>query len=211
MTRIVRSTFKAFAITIWLGCVGGGFGLWENYETTAGPNLPIGTDETPQRDSQGPELSVYVHPHCPCAMATVAEMAELASRLRASGTSLVIRIVFIRPSGVEGGWERTRLWSTASAISGVQVVTDECGNEAKSVGAATSGCAVFRDAQGTVKFRGGLTSTRGRTGESRGLRAIQELIAGKEPAVRETPTFGCPLFEMIDELPTGEVRHAGKE
>jgi len=133
---------------------------------------------------------VYVHPHCPCARATLAEVAALAVN-----GELSIRIVFVRPAGVGESWESGRLWEQASAIPGATVRADESGTEARRAGATTSGFAVFRDAAGVVRFRGGLTAARGRSGVSAGSAAIRELLAGNEHAIREAPTFGCPLFD----------------
>jgi hypothetical protein len=184
-----RSLAMGLAIAAWLALVASGFAFWEKYETTPGQ---IHRSEDAAHPSLGKwEFVLFVHPHCPCTRATIQELAELVQR---AGPNVLVRVVFVRPEDAPTGWERSELWNAAAAIPGVQVSCDEDGSEAHRAGAATSGHLVVYDPTGRVAFHGGITRGRGQAGESPGREAILSLLAGSEPASRQTPVFGCELF-----------------
>ena len=173
----------------WLATIAGGLWAWERYDTTAGFDRPS--------DAAAPacvqwQLTVFVHPHCPCTRATLAELAEV----RRETPDLVIRVVFVRPPGTADGWERGRLWDMARGLSGVELAADD-GADARRLGAETSGIAVLAPPDGRVVFRGGLTRARGREGDSAGRRAVLAWVHDGAGAAT-APVFGCPLFGSDD-------------
>ena len=173
----------------WLTAVAAGLWAWERYDTTAGSDqLAVVTATASARW----QLIVFVHPHCPCARATVAELAEV----RREVPDLTIRVVFVRPRGTTDGWERGRLWDAASRLPDVEVLIDD-GTEARRLGAETSGIAVLAEPDGRIAFRGGLTRARGREGESGGRRAVRDWVHG-DTGPTTAPVFGCPLFASDD-------------
>jgi hypothetical protein len=175
----------------WLAGIIGGLSAWERYDTTAGT---AGQTQTANEADCGRwQLTVFVHPHCPCARATVGELAEL---LRLA-PALSVRVVFVRPTGVPTGWERGELWDAAARLTGVELICDPDGAEARRVGAETSGHAVLANPAGRPVFRGGLTRARGREGENVGRRAVLDWFQGHAGAA-EAPVFGCPLFAQND-------------
>ncbi|MDB5313248.1 MAG: hypothetical protein JWO38_7450 [Gemmataceae bacterium] len=173
---------------IWIAAVAGGFWVWERYDVTAGGvRLPpaVAADPAPGRW----QLTLLAHPRCPCTRATLGELAEVLRE----APGLSARVVFVRPAETADGWERGESWDVASWIPGVEVATDPDGAEARRYGAETSGQAVLSDPTGRVVFRGGLTKTRGLTGESPGRRAVLAWVeGGAGPA--GAPVFGCALF-----------------
>lgn len=171
----------------WLAAVAAGFGAWERYDTAAGADRPA-APATEVRKGRW-HLSVYVHPHCPCAKATVAELAEVIREV----PELVVRVVFVCPVGTPPGWELGRLWDMAAEVDGAELVADVGGTEARRIGAETSGLGVLSDPSGRVVFRGGLTRARGREGESAGRRIVIDWVSGR-PAPADAPVFGCPLI-----------------
>ena len=173
----------------WLAAVAGGLWAWERYDTTAGADRPAAVTAPATARWR---LTVFVHPHCPCARATVTELAEV----QREAPDLAIRIVFVRPPGTTAGWERGRLWDAAANLTGVEVTTDD-GSEARRLGAETSGIALLTEPDGRVVFRGGLTRARGREGESAGGRAVVDWVQGRR-ALATAPVFGCPLFASDD-------------
>jgi hypothetical protein len=184
-----RSLVMGFVIAAWLGLVATGFAFWERYDGT--PGQANHADSLPVPTCGGWELVLFAHPHCPCTRASLGELAELAHQ---AGPNLAIRVVFVRPNDAPKGWERSESWNLAEAIPGVRVSCDPDGSEAQRSGARTSGHLVVYDPQGRVAFYGGITRGRGRVGESVGRQAVLDLLVGKEPAIRETPVFGCALF-----------------
>jgi hypothetical protein len=176
----------------WLAAIVGGLWAWERYDTTGGPVGPpaVAPAET---DAGRWRLTVFVHPHCPCARATVGELAELVRQV----PDLAVRVVFVLPEGTADGWERGELWQAAARLPGAELGRDPDGREARRSGAGTSGHAVLTDPEGRMVFRGGLTRARGREGESVGRRAVRDWVAGRA-GVAEAPVFGCPLFAETD-------------
>jgi hypothetical protein len=84
----------------------------------------------------------------------------------------------------------------ALAIPRAQVSCDSDGCEARRAGAATSGHLVIYDPSGQIAFSGGITRGRGQAGESSARQWILALMAGKESAIRQTPVYGCGLFNL---------------
>jgi len=76
---------------------------------------------------------------------------------------------------------------------GVKVLLDQGGKIAAALGAETSGHIVFVDAQGTVRFHGGLTIARGHRGRSPAQDAMLEIMKGGHPVLVSAPVFGCAL------------------
>lgn len=173
------------AIVFWAGLVAAGFFAWEAFDAAPGSIGPIGAaDRTPTGRGS---LVVFLHPHCPCSRATLAELAALPR-------GADVQVVFVRPGGTPADWEHGEALRMASELPGVAVRTEVGEDEAHRNGAATSGHAVARDAAGTVVFRGGITPGRGRRGDNPGVRAVAAVLRGEAPAVAEWPVFGCPLF-----------------
>jgi hypothetical protein len=177
-------------LAAWGGLIAGGFWLWERYDSTPGPDGPPPGD----RPASGSDYEVvmFVHPHCPCSRAGLAELAEATRR---AGPNVGVRVAFVRPPGAGDGWERGELWDAAAALPGVRVGCDAGGAEARRAGATTAGHVVVYDAGGRVVFRGGVTRSRGHGGDSPGGRAVAAILAGREPETRRTPVFGCALFD----------------
>jgi len=76
------------------------------------------------------------------------------------------------------------------------VLTDEDGIEARSFGAVTSGQALLYSAQGRLLFSGGITESRGHSGDNAGRSAIESLVMNGSEGLRtpaSTPVYGCPL------------------
>ncbi len=186
-----RDASAGVTVVVWLSLVGIGFGVWADYDARPGLTESPQPIIVPSSTPTGWDLVLFVHPHCPCTRASLAVLAEL---VREAGPRLKPRVIFVRPAGVIVGWERTSLWATATNLSEVEVSSDD-GTECRLAGAATSGYAVLRDREGRLAFHGGITRGRGQVGESTGSRAILSLLRGAEPAVRDTPVFGCPLFD----------------
>jgi hypothetical protein len=77
----------------------------------------------------------------------------------------------------------------------VTVLDDVDGTEARRFGALTSGQVVVYDADGRLRFSGGITPARGHAGDNAGRSAIIALLEGASSASVETPVFGCSLLD----------------
>ena len=135
-------------------------------------------------------LIMLAHPHCPCTRASIGELARLMAQAQGRVTAYAL---FVKPAGSSDDWENTDLWRNAAGIPGVNVVVDD-GVEAQRFHAVTSGQTVLYDAEGHLLFSGGITGSRGHSGDNEGRSAIVSLLNTGEAGRAETSVFGCPLF-----------------
>ena len=136
-------------------------------------------------------LIMLAHPRCPCTRASIEALARLMAQREGS---LVATVLFVRPEGVPGGWEKSDMWRSAAAIPNVRVVSDEEGTLARRFGGATSGQVLLYNEAGRLLFEGGITSARGQAGDNVGSGTIRSLVSDTVSAQTQTPVFGCSLF-----------------
>jgi hypothetical protein len=181
-------------VLAWGGAVIAGLGTMVAYETTAAPTRDAGREWPAgaqlDRDAWRPTLVVFVHPHCPCSRASLAELAVLASEC---ADRLSLLVVFVQPAESPTGSEGSGLWRAARDIRGAVVVVDEEGGQADLFRATTSGEAFLYAADGRLLFHGGLTASRGHEGANAGRSAIASLVQRGRAEHDETPVFGCAL------------------
>jgi hypothetical protein len=179
---------------LWLVGLGIGMRTMLNYEDgPASAGLPPKmwpSESRIQRTLGLPTIVVMAHPRCPCTKATIGELALLMARLQNRVTATV---VFVRPNGVPEKWEETDLWHDAQQIPGVRVKNDPGGKEAALFGAQASGQAVLYDAAGQLQFSGGITASRGHSGDNAGRSAIVGVVTSGKAEQRQTPVYGCYL------------------
>jgi hypothetical protein len=104
-------------------------------------------------------------------------------------------VLFYKPDDVPAGWERSDLWTRAAAIPGAHVVSDPQGAESARFGALASGQTMLYSAGGALLFRGGITASRGHSGDNAGRSAIVALLHHESPGQTMTPVFGCSLVD----------------
>ena len=112
--------------------------------------------------------------------------------LARAGCAVQACVVFARPAGVRAGWERGPLFAEASGLRGVTVRVDAEEAEARLFGAATSGQVLLYAADGTLRYAGGLTRSRGHVGANAGADAALAALT-QDRAMPGHETFGCPL------------------
>jgi hypothetical protein len=117
-------------------------------------------------------------------------------------------VLFLKPAGSSDDWERTDLWQSAASIPGVSVVVDDGGAEARRFHAVTSGQTALYDVEGHLMFSGGITASRGHSGDNAGRSAIVSLLYAGGVERTETSVFGCPLDGPRSEcLEAADDRH----
>jgi hypothetical protein len=183
------------AFLLWGVAVVTGFNEFVRYETTSGDTLAHKShwpaDSTLILTPGRFNIVMLAHPRCPCTRASLDELQELLAR---NGNKAVAHVLFWMPPDADEAWRQTDLWRRAAANPNVHLHADENGVEARRFGAATSGHVVVYDQTGRLQFSGGLTNARGRSGDSIGSAAIDQIIAGKSPPRTQTSVFGCRLF-----------------
>jgi hypothetical protein len=195
-----RPRALAALVGVWGLAVLAGLAVLVGYESRPGvPASPPARwparshlERTPGRAT----LVMLVHPGCPCSRASLEELDRLLVRARGLVTA---HVLVFKPQGFAEGWEKTDLWEKAAAIPGVRVHRDDDGAEAAAFAAETSGQAVLYDADGTLRFDGGITAARGHPGDNEGRQAILALLTASGGAPRaRTPVFGCSLRDPTD-------------
>ena len=183
-------------ITLWAFVVGAGLSVLWGYENTPGVaaepprQWPVDSRIRPARDRA--TLIMLAHPHCPCTRASIGELASLMAQSQGRLTAYVL---FLKPTGFSEDWEKTDLWQSAASIPGVEAVIDNGGTEARRFHAVTSGQALLYGADGRLLFSGGITGSRGHSGDNAGRSAIASLVNTGTAERDETFVFGCPLFD----------------
>lgn len=195
-TRLVLLT----SVTLWLLVVGGGLSVLWGYENT--PGVSAAPPRQWPADSQirlapgRATLVMLAHPHCPCTRASIGELASLMAHGQGRLTAYVL---FLKPAGFSEDWEKTDLWRSAAGIPGVTPVVDAEGAEARRFHAITSGQTLLYGADGRLLFSGGITASRGHSGDNAGRSAVVSLVNTGGAERDETFVFGCPLFDENSE------------
>jgi hypothetical protein len=165
-----------------------------NYENTPGtpatPSAEWPSDSHVPRTKGVPAIVVLAHPQCPCTRATIGELALVMARLRDRVTATV---VFAEPKDSPHGWEDSDLWRDASAIPGVSVMKDPGLVETDRFHAGASGQTMLYSASGHLLFSGGITFSRGHSGDNPGRSAIVSFVTTGEAERTRTLVYGCAL------------------
>ncbi len=184
-------------VFIWLVLAAIGIGAMLDFELTPARATKAITD-WPARtslklDPYRPTLVMFIHPHCPCSRASLAELSALATKCDGQAN---LQVVFVKPDDFEADWEKTDLLGSAAAIPGVTVAIDSNGAEAARFGATTSGETMLFDLDGRRLFHGGITVSRGHQGDNPGLTAIAALVGSGRASIDAAPVYGCSLFNQ---------------
>jgi hypothetical protein len=143
-------------------------------------------------DAKQWRLLMFVHPHCPCTRASIAELERLFAQI---STPLQVQVIFVKPVGSAPDWTKTDLWRSAASIQGVKIYTDDDGVEAHRFHARTSGLTLLYSPDGELKFQGGITVARGHAGDNPGLAGVREWLQEGRSTQIKNPAFGCDLFD----------------
>jgi len=103
-------------------------------------------------------------------------------------------VLFVKPAGSSSNWEKTDLWQSAAKIPDVNVLVDDNGAESHRFNSLTSGQTALYDVTGSLLFSGGITASRGHSGDNVGQSTIVSLLNDGEAERTVTSVFGCPLY-----------------
>jgi hypothetical protein len=138
---------------------------------------------------------MFVHPHCPCSRATLAEMAVLMTHCRGR---LHADIMFLQPPSFSDEWTHSDLWESAARIPDAMVRVDTGGAEQRRFGARVSGETFVYSADRRLLFHGGITAARGHVGDNAGRSAIESLVLEGGSSFQGTAVYGCQLQSPED-------------
>lgn len=184
----------AALVIVWSLAVGAGMRVMLQYENspTAATSPPVKwpTDSQIKPRAGLPTLVLMAHPRCPCTRASIGELAVLMALLK---KRLSAHVFLYKPSGALDEWAKTDLWFSADALPGVEVHIDESGAEANRFHAIASGQTFLYDQQGILQFQGGITPSRGHSGDNAGRDAIVSFVRTGQSERKKTFVFGCYL------------------
>lgn len=180
--------------------IGVGLSLLWDYENAPGP-VTAPPDQWPADSrihlaTDHATLIMLIHPHCPCTRASISELARLMAQAQGRVTAYIL---VLNHAGSSNSLEKTDLWQSAASIPGVNLFIDDGGIEALRFHAVTSGQTALYDTEGRLLFSGGITGSRGHSGDNAGRSAIVSLLNTGEAEQAKTFVFGCPLFSTQSE------------
>ncbi len=142
-------------------------------------------------------LVVFIHPMCPCSIATLDELVRIQTALGDVANVNVSVIMWQPEYGVP--WSDSAAHSVCRKIPEATVINDRGGNEARRFSATASGTCFLFDERGRLKFCGGITQSRGHVGESLESNVLLKVAQQGHQSIAvdlpvRTPVYGCSLF-----------------
>lgn len=178
---------------LWVGGIGIGSTAMLNHEFTAVPqaNAPLTIPDTISSldlEDKALTIAIAVHPDCPCTEASLEQLDRLL--LRNSENIQIIGLVRANAETIESN----SYWQRLEALPNTHPISDPDGKIANQLGARVSGATIAYDANGILRFQGGITASRGHAGSSRGLDTLEAIARQLAPAeLCSAPAFGCSL------------------
>ena len=170
-----------------------GFGLLIFHDSLpAAISAPPATWPAESQAARGRDytLVMLAHPYCGCMRATLDELNVLLNRV---GKRVQTTVMFLRPEDRPPEWSQTATWTLATQIPGVTVQEDLGGREHRLFHAGTSGQLVLYDPAGRLVFNGGITASRGHSGDNLGLQRIISLVERGTADRAGNAVYGCSL------------------
>jgi hypothetical protein len=194
-----KTALLILAGIFWMVVVGLSFTKLYNFEFISGPTDVI-AQQWPQatiipRDNHLFQLIMFAHPQCSCTNATMSELEEIMAHTQGKVKTYVL---FVQLKLFNEQWVKSDLFKTTGRIPGVQVMIDDEAKQAKLFGGTTSGQVFLYNPQGQLVFMGGITASRGHSGDNAGQSAIIDLINNRPTKVHRTPFFGCLLYDRAN-------------
>ena len=181
---------------IWIAVIGAGLRTLMSYESAPGA-VGVVHSAWPQTSKipaprERDVLVVVAHPHCSCTDASMEELAKIMAHVQGKVSAYVL---FLKPKEASSAWDDTGLRRSAEKIPGVTVLSDVDGVEARRFGAETSGHVFLYGRNGRLLFNGGITQSRGHSGDNSGESAIIALVNDHRADRANTFVFGCSLVD----------------
>ena len=185
------------ALLLWLGLIAGGYAWLFRYSFAAGKTSAVPRTIPPSLASAAysarPQLLLALHPRCPCSRATVRELAKILSRVP---DACDVTVLMYHPASATDDWVQGALLDECRRMS-CRIRPDPAGRLAVSLGSLTSGGVALYDANGKLRYRGGITGSRGHEGDNAGERAVMEILQGRRESHPSMPVFGCPIEQEL--------------
>ena len=103
----------------------------------------------------------FVHPRCPCTLASTDELEAVLSR---HATRCFLQIVVAQPPEAGSDWTEPKLLDRLNRLPESSLRNDVEGREIRTFGVSTSGHVLLYSPDGELLFNGGVTASRGQAG-----------------------------------------------
>ncbi len=137
----------------------------------------------------GRRLLVFVHPKCPCSLASVRQLSRIISR----DPTLPVEFHLFLPADASSDWAQGAVWELASRIPTACLELDVDGALAASRHVEFSGHCILLNEHGECLFSGGVTPGRGHEGDSAGGNELLAAILTGRQAAATFDVFGCRI------------------
>jgi hypothetical protein len=193
MALMTKRSALLLTLAIWASLIAVGCWWSVSYAFTSGqlaeaPTIWPSHSLTLKRG--GFTMVVFLHPRCKCSVATMEQIEKIVS---AHPRKLFTYFIFTVRGGAEKSWMESDLLQRARRVENAEVLLDSRGLYAAEFGAYTSGEAILYGKNGKRRFYGGVTISRGHSGESPGTEAIEAILEGYDDSESVPPVFGCSL------------------
>ena len=200
MGSIMKSSGTHCLLVLWAAAISAGVYVIHLYSFTSAEVVAAAekwpaVNELPVAPGTA-TLVIFVHPGCPCTRASVKELSRIMTRCEGKVSTFV---VLLKYDGMADDLGKTDISDAASAIPGVRVVADERHEMAERFGASCSGETFLYDVNGRLAFQGGITPSRGHSGDSAGQDAVVSMLTGGAIHPTRTPVYGCSLNNRLAE------------
>lgn len=190
-----RSPYLCFAVAVWGMVSIAGILQVIRYKFAPcdfGITAPIWPNQTSlKHDASRPSLVLFTHPHCACTRASLEEFARVISR---HSTDVSATVIIDVSDAAVADLSESDAWKQASQIFGVRVIADRSGQESRVFGVKTSGHTLLYSAAGNLLFSGGITGSRGHSGDNLGRSRLEGLLQSESSTLpARHAVFGCML------------------
>lgn len=181
-------------IVLWALSAVSGFTYLGLYQYRAGDE---GMPKENVAASSTVKVLIFLHPRCSCSHASVHELQRILLSTETNGSSLRVQaqVFLFQPDETDfEDWDGSAMISELKRFRSVEICNDPYGRIAASHGVVTSGHVLIYDADGYLKFSGGITQSRAHEGENtNGILAARSIHNVSTETVRR-PVFGCSIF-----------------
>jgi hypothetical protein len=181
------------ALLFWLAMIASGH-IWllrysfaEGATSMAPHTIPASLGLPPRLAR--PQFLLALHPRCPCSRATLNELAKILTRAPHASD---VTVLIYKPADEPDAWMDGPLLESCRRMA-CRICPDPDGRLAASLGRLTSGGVVLYDADGRLRYQGGITASRGHEGDNAGERGVIEILCGRQASQKSMPVFGCPV------------------
>ncbi len=183
-------TARAILVAGWCGTLSLAMWWMHSYSIRPGELQGAPTNFKLAKAPKG-KCFLFVHPKCPCSVATL----ENWTAIHRAAPDVMYQLVIVLPTGTQPDFSNGAALEWSKQNRWAQLRLDRNGVFAHQMHAKTSGEVLYYDSQGDLEFMGGITRARSSPGDSTAARTLVDCIAhSAEKSIGINPVYGCSLL-----------------